>query len=201
MGDRSAGVSTMRRVCVRQRSTTGRRRGAARRQAGLDVGDVRVDPGRVGRQAGEQPLQALRRVHALQASQVADERLRAAVLVDGLELPEAQLVGLAQARDDDADEVERDVVLDRPVRAREGRASPRPSHRPWPARRRDHPARDRRGGRPSARHPGVVAQSGFVRQVLLPGSLGEGMDRAGRDDVTDTTNLPAVLTGSRRATR
>ena len=73
----------------------GRRRPAGR-QAGLDVGDVGRHPGRVGGQALEQAGEALGTVDALETGEVADESLRPAVLVDGLELPEAQLMGLAE---------------------------------------------------------------------------------------------------------
>ena len=96
-------------------------------QAGFHVGAMRLHPGRVGCQACQQPGETLRRVRALQPGEVADEPLGPAVLVDGLHLPETQVMGLSHPRHDHAHEVQRDRILGREVGPVEGLQVRRPA--------------------------------------------------------------------------
>ena len=175
-------------------------RGPAGRQAGLDVGPVRVHPGGIGRQSSQQASEALRGVGALQPGEVADEPLGTTVLVDGLHLPEAQVMGLAQARDHDAHEVQRDGVLGRLVHVFEGARAPRPSPPPSPAGRRVLPARGRPAGRPSARHPGTSPTAGSARGYCAQARSAKACTRLMATGATDTTVPPWALEGTRPTT-
>ena len=107
------------------------RRGPAGGHALGDVGPVGRHPARIGRQAGQQLLEALGRVGALEASQLAHQRLGPVELVERLHLPQAQLVGAAEALDDGAHQPQRDRVLDRqldPSQLARPRSSQRVDH-------------------------------------------------------------------------
>ena len=88
----------------------GRRR-ASGLAALLEVREVRVDERGVGPEPGDQPLDALGRVHALETRQLPGERLGAGHLVHGLEVPQVQRCGLLPHPGDQPHDVERDPLF------------------------------------------------------------------------------------------